>query len=856
MSLPLPRGVPKVTSDYAAKRRNWIGRYLDVERDMDIQVYNALKDALVAVDDSLTKLVGKETKSAATRRLQLALTSKEIRSVMTDLYGNVGSTIKEFHGKAAGAAADAAIADQKRLIAKLFGKDQVAGYAASLHQTAVRNIESVMTRVLETQQPLSKRVYKTKALSQGLVDRAINNGIARGDSFTNIANSVKHLIDPDVPGGVSYAAKRLARTETNNAFHAQSIHDAQDQPWNQAMRWNLSKVHQEDPNDPCEDYARQATFDVNHVPNKPHPHCRCFVTPEPVSDETFDHAVIGGQYDNYLDNWLNQSTPAPETPTAIKASALKKAPSMKPAPKENATTKAFQPDGWTGPPVAKAAANKEVRQATDDIWNANSDDVDFLQAAREGSRNVQTKGYKGGLSSPDKNAILAFNIFDTVPDKLGYSVGREMTARLAHAARSTESVYKSMDLTATEVKALYDKPGLSIPLSQFETGVTKAVDANKGRAIGATGEEVVFEVVRGARTAVVGDSRITMGHFQVIDIQKRTHPTGGSYLHAKIRQGDPREFEADTPRGKFIPDIEFVNEAPDPVNVPTGNAPAKKVAKNTKTEPLRPKVQKATTIKEVADLFMAKWPRITLKGWDSSKTSLESVKSVASKLDEVMTKYPVTSLRNVEFGDEVGTAYAHVSPKYNRSGDPYYQEYLDDIQAGLHPSPLTTTMRISPQFATDPQKARASLNHSETLGWLTAKSYSYENIWDSTVAHEYAHVMDFDTNSEAKPRVWTALVKHYEDITGKVYTQKGFTRWIQGDNKGDRVYLGGLGYDKWTGPAPSKYSVSDPDSKKGYNEWEMIAESFADVNGNGDNAKEVSKIVVRAVEIVREGLNR
>lgn len=289
---------------YASKRRNWLGRYLDVERSMDREVFAALSDALVAVDDSLGKLVGKETKSAATRRLQLALTHKEIRSHIDDLFGNVGNTIKGYHSKAAVAAADAAIADQKRLLAKVFTKQEAEFYAKSLQTTAARNIETVMTRVLQTKLPLSKRVYKTKALSKGLVDRAINNGLARGDSFTTIARDVRTLINPDVPGGVSYAAKRLARTETNNAFHAQSIHDAQEQPWNNQMRWNLSKVHQPDDGDLCEVYAQQGIFQVEKVPDKPHPHCRCFVTPEPVDDNVFDNAVMSGQYDSFLDDFL------------------------------------------------------------------------------------------------------------------------------------------------------------------------------------------------------------------------------------------------------------------------------------------------------------------------------------------------------------------------------------------------------------------------------------------------------------------------------------------------------------------------------------------------------------------------
>ena len=39
-------------------------------------------------------------------------------------------------------------------------------YADSLRQSARRNIESVVTRVLFTEKPLSARVYKTEALAK------------------------------------------------------------------------------------------------------------------------------------------------------------------------------------------------------------------------------------------------------------------------------------------------------------------------------------------------------------------------------------------------------------------------------------------------------------------------------------------------------------------------------------------------------------------------------------------------------------------------------------------------------------------------------------------------------------------
>lgn len=859
--MTLPLGSGQTRSDYVRKRNNWLGKYLAVERGMDEQVYAALKDAMVAVDGSLVALVGEETKSAATRRLQLALTHKEIRSHMTDLFGNVEGTLKEYHGKAAVAAVDAALDDEKRLLSKIF-KDKVAAeqYATSLRASANRNIESVMTRVLETKQPLSKRVYKTRALSTGLVDRAINNGIARGDSYTKIANDVKSLIDPDVPGGVTYAAKRLARTETNNAFHAQAIHDAQDKPWTQQMRWNLSKVHQPDDGDPCEEYARQGVFPVEKVPGKPHPHCRCFVTPEPVDDDVFDHAVMSGQYDNYLDSWLDggtNSVPTPQPAPKVKGRRKAKAPTMVPSPKEKATTKAFQPDAWTGPPVAKPAANATVREQINKVYRANASDVDFQQKVREGARNIEVKGYKGGLSSPGKKAILELDVSDTVPDSVAFDIGRETAARIAHAEASTESVYKSMQLTAKQVDNLYNKPGVSIPLSTFRLSVGEAINYEEAAT---RGTQVVFEVKPGARVAHMGGSaRATMGHFQVTDIVERTGPQGDKYLIARIKQGDPREFEADYPKGTYIPNVEFVDEAPNtgkpsgPTTTTTAKAPAKKAVKKTpaarkkylhEREAIKAKftekVTAAKTHTEVEELFKVKYPYIKTKGFDAQHTTLGTLQKVLVRFDELQSEHKIESLEAIEFSDEVGDAYAHVAPRYATR---------DEMAFGPdNGSEFRSTLRFSPKFARDEGLMDDSMRESDGTGWLAPNGFRADDLWRTTVTHEFAHVIDFDTGMEMRSALLQPLFS-YAQHNFNVNTIQKFRKWIAGNPKARTTYIDGVLRNVWDGPAPSQYPVTSKiDSSSGFNHAEMIAESFTDVENNGEKAKEVSHIVVRIMK--------
>lgn len=321
MTFPLPINDPP-----ERKRANWLGRYLTVEGQFD----KLLKDVLVQATSDVSDAFGdlrEDLFSAKVRRVQIAQSGKAIRRIINGLFGTETDLIREHQQDAAMAAVDASLYDQRGILSQIFKPAQLQSYAQSLELTAARNIDAVMTRVLETEKPLSARVYHSRALAQGQVNRAINKVLATGGSAKDLAKEVTSLIDPATPGGVSYAARRLGRTELNNAFHAQSIHDAQAVPWIEQMEWFLSKRHETDPGDECEQYALIQYFSTDHVPEKPHPNCRCYVTPKVPDRESFVQAVDSGQYNDYLDNWLeggSTETPAlPRTDDAFSVSSIK-----------------------------------------------------------------------------------------------------------------------------------------------------------------------------------------------------------------------------------------------------------------------------------------------------------------------------------------------------------------------------------------------------------------------------------------------------------------------------------------------------------------------------------------------------
>lgn len=143
---------------------------------------------------------------------------------------------------------------------------------------------------------LSARVYRNYQLATGRIDRLINSAIARSLGSRELAREVRGFILPNTPGGVSYAAKRLARTEINNSFHSMTTSYYEGNPLVDTMVWNLSRSHGR--SDACDGLVGK--YRTEDVPSKPHPQCFCYVTPEPLDER----AVLRRLNNGSLDSWL------------------------------------------------------------------------------------------------------------------------------------------------------------------------------------------------------------------------------------------------------------------------------------------------------------------------------------------------------------------------------------------------------------------------------------------------------------------------------------------------------------------------------------------------------------------------
>lgn len=561
----------------SVSRANWLGRYLKVERDFDTDLKDVLSDALSGVDAAFTKITGDKF-SDHVRRAQLSQSNRALREIIQSVFRNTGDIIRDHRENAAMAAIDAGLFEQKSILARIFQNptDRIA-YAKSLRQTGKRNIESLLTRVFETERPLSAKVYKSEALANGLVSKTINRALARGASAEELARDVRALIDPNVPGGVSYAAKRLGRTEINNAFHAQSIRDAQQCPWINQMEWNLSKVHESDPGDECEDYAQIRLFNVDMVPEKPHPNCRCYVVGVEDDWATIENKFATGELNDYLDEVMGFE---PE-----------KTPPLPPPNKRKVE--------WTGPKVEKPVIDTYLQrriqlkparpydilnwEVTDDIentWLSTSFD-DFKGPMRRGAQSAQAVGYDG-MDYETKvrihdlrekhPSISGIPETGERPDDLLEEYGKEIVARAVHGKKTTDTIYRGLRLSESEFTELQGSQAISLPLSSFADNSEVGYEFARGAgwlSKEASPEEnqigVLLELEKGAKTAQMEwGEKVSFGQFWINGVK---YDSNDGLYHVRIKQYSMLEAVIDdiatgaASGTRHISEIDFIPKA-------------------------------------------------------------------------------------------------------------------------------------------------------------------------------------------------------------------------------------------------------------------------------------------------------
>jgi hypothetical protein len=274
----------------SAPMANPLTLYLRAEQAAIQDILRDLRDAQADMMRTINRLETKSGIGSQVRRAQLAMIRRELLKVQTELWVEIGKRIRAAGPDIADAAAEAE-AQMERFLFRTAGLASPGPLIAAQQAYAERTVANYLSRRTNNIS-LSERVYRSKALAAGWVDRAVNRVIVSGGSWRDIAKAVRPMIDPDVPGGVSYAAKRLARTELNNAFHATQQRLAEVNPFVVSVQWHLSRSHPK--KDKCDDLAsghsaglKKGHYRKGSVPSKPHPQCLCFTTSVPLGENDF-----------------------------------------------------------------------------------------------------------------------------------------------------------------------------------------------------------------------------------------------------------------------------------------------------------------------------------------------------------------------------------------------------------------------------------------------------------------------------------------------------------------------------------------------------------------------------------------
>lgn len=265
--------------------REPLKRYIRNQRVVDA----ALRKALLAAANDAKRLLAR-TEPGSMRAAQLELQQQQLR-----LWAKIGTVIDDGVMLNANMVAQANIIFTDEML-KRMGVKSSAEFRRQMVAQAQNTIRNYLARE-QLGMSLSDRVYRNGVVSSGRIDRVINNALLRGASAREIARDVAGLINPNTPGGVSYAAMRLGRTELNNSFHQAAMDSYSSNPFINKVRWSLSGSHPK--TDHCDDLV--GVYDADNVPDKPHPQCFCYITPEAMSLNELARRFKRGEFDEWAD---------------------------------------------------------------------------------------------------------------------------------------------------------------------------------------------------------------------------------------------------------------------------------------------------------------------------------------------------------------------------------------------------------------------------------------------------------------------------------------------------------------------------------------------------------------------------
>lgn len=276
-------------------------RYLQVQRQHDRELLRMLERTATDIRRRLRTLSLQEGIGARVREAQLRAALGAVHDEMTTLWRRDVPDVVLRGARAAAEAAEIAVETISRVAYASLPDRAAETLTDGLRASARAGIDAQYARVPRA---LSARVYRNGVVANGIIDDMVARGLSQGLSARELAANVYRFVSPTTPGGASYAAMRLARTEINNAFHEQQK-KVGEMPGVRGIKWNLSGSHPRP--DECNIFAERnharlgaGVYRVGQVPDKPHPHCFCYLTYVTLTAAEFASELEAGTFDDEL----------------------------------------------------------------------------------------------------------------------------------------------------------------------------------------------------------------------------------------------------------------------------------------------------------------------------------------------------------------------------------------------------------------------------------------------------------------------------------------------------------------------------------------------------------------------------
>lgn len=287
--------------------QEWIRAYAQIQVATDQQILAMLQDAADSMRRDMARILSKTsmTMSDAVRYQQMQVVRKALLEHQAAVLRQAGRVVEARRLDAAARAIQMGNAMDAYILDRVGQRALALEVLEHLNVGLARTTQVAMARMDLSYTDLAQRIYNTDVWLGSRIDQRITSLLAQGKTAREFAAEAQDWFNPNTPGGVRYAAMRLARSEINNAFHAVAVQQVQDKPWVTAMRWYLSGSHPKA--DICDEYANEDKFDMGagiwpkaEVPRKPHPHCYCYVTAVQVDEDEFIDQLASGGYDRWI----------------------------------------------------------------------------------------------------------------------------------------------------------------------------------------------------------------------------------------------------------------------------------------------------------------------------------------------------------------------------------------------------------------------------------------------------------------------------------------------------------------------------------------------------------------------------